>query len=88
MSSSKAVSFDNRDQYIQLGINVSYYRKLNGMTQEELADKVGISRAHLSAIEAPNLVRAFSLEILFNISTILNVSPAKLLAGIKENNKF
>ena len=79
MSNSKTVSFENRDKFIELGINISYYRKLAGMTQEMLSEKIGISRSHLSAIEAPNLIRPFSLEILFNIANALNVKPSKLL---------
>ena len=32
------------------------------MSQEKLAEKAKISRSHLSSIEAPNIVRPFSLE--------------------------
>ncbi|MPN54935.1 hypothetical protein SDC9_202614 [bioreactor metagenome] len=49
------------------------------MSQEQLAEKANISRSHLSAIEAPNIVRPFSLEILYNIADALNISPAELL---------
>lgn len=35
---------------------------MRGMSQEELAAKAGMSRSHLSATEAPNIARAFSLE--------------------------
>ena len=79
MSSSKPVSFENRDKYIELGFNIAYYRKRAGMTQDALSEKVGISRSHLSAIEAPNVIRPFSLEILFNIANVLGVKPNKLL---------
>lgn len=48
------------------------------MTQEELAEKIDISRSHLSAIEAPNIIRPFSLEILFDIATALDIEPYKL----------
>ena len=79
MSSSKPVSFENRDKYIELGFNIAYYRKRAGMTQDALSEKVGISRSHISAIEAPNVIRPFSLEILFNIANVLGVKPNKLL---------
>ena len=55
--------FDNRDKFIELGYNIAYYRKHAGLTQEQLAERVGISRQHLGAIEAPNLVRPISLEL-------------------------
>lgn len=37
-----------------------------------------MSRSHLSAIEAPNIVRPFSLELLFNIADALKVEPGVL----------
>lgn len=76
---SKNVDFKNRDRFIQLGITISVIRKMRGMSQEELAAEAMMSRSHLSAIEAPNIVRPFSLEVLFNIADALKVTPADLL---------
>lgn len=73
------IAFENKDYYIDVGLNISYYRKRAGMTQDILAEKAGVSRSHLSAIEAPNIIRPFSMEILFNIARSLNVEPCKLL---------
>lgn len=73
------IAFENKDYYIELGLNIAFYRKREGMTQEMLAEKSGVSRSHLSAIEAPNIIRPFSMEILFNIARALNVEPCKLL---------
>lgn len=86
---SKEVDFKNRDRFIQLGISISALRKMKGMSQELLAEKAGMSRSHLSAIEAPNLVRPFSLEILFNIADALDVEPGDLLnASMFPENMF
>lgn len=71
--------FDNRDKFIELGYNIAYYRKHAGLTQEQLAERVGISRQHLGAIEAPNLVRPISLELLFNIADVLDIPAYKQL---------
>ena len=79
MSNSKPVSFENKDKYVELGLNIAFYRKHAGLTQEELAERAGISRSHLSAIEAPNVIRPFSLEILFSIATALGVKTSSLL---------
>ena len=79
MSSAKDVSNHNRAKYVAMGLNIAYYRKRAGMTQEQLAERVDISRSHLSAIEAPNIIRPFSLEILFNLADALHVKPSKLL---------
>jgi len=72
-------TFDNRRKFIELGYNIAYYRKHAGLTQEQLAEEVGVSRQHIGAIEAPNILRPISLDLLFNISYILDVEPHKLL---------
>ena len=71
--------FDNTQKFIELGYNIAYYRKHTGLTQEQLAERVGISRQHMGAIEAPNLCRPISLDLLFNIATVLDIPPSKLL---------
>lgn len=76
---SKNSGFANRDRLIESGITIAFARKLRGMSQEQLAEKAGISRSHLSAIEAPNLVRAFSVDILFSIADALNLKASDLL---------
>ena len=75
----KEVEFKNRDRFIELGLTISSLRKMKGMSQEELADKAHMSRSHLSAIEAPNVIRSFSLEMLFNIADALDVKAGDLL---------
>ena len=76
---SKEVSFKNRDRFIQLGIAISSLRKLKGMSQEKLAEKVGISRTHLALIEAPGTANGFSLEVFFDIADALEIDPADLI---------
>ena len=79
MSKSKKIRKENEIKYIQLGLNVSYYRKLAGYTQEELAEATDLSRSYISAIETPNEVKTFSLEVLFDIAKVLKIEPYKLL---------
>lgn len=67
--------FDNSERYRDLGCAIAYYRKRKCLTQEQVADRVGISRQHMGAIEAPNMVRAISLEVVFNIATVLEIEP-------------
>ena len=78
---SKDVSPSNRDRFIELGIKIGALSKMRGMTQEQLADKVKMSRSHLSSIEAPNIVRPFSVEVLFNIADALEVDAGELLSA-------
>lgn len=79
MSKSTKISKENEFKYIQLGLNIAYYRKLQGYTQEELAELSGISRSYMSTVEAPNIVCNISLEVLFNIAQALKIEPYKLL---------
>ena len=79
MAEQDSVVFDNKQKYIELGYNIAYYRKHAGLTQEKLAERVGISRQHMGAIEAPNLCRPISLDLLFNFATALEIEPYKLL---------
>lgn len=72
-------TFEHRDRYLEIGLNIGFYRRKKGMTQEMLADLVGSSRSHISAIEAPNLVRVFSMDMLFSIAKALEIEPYKLL---------
>ena len=68
MGKSKIISFDNRDRFTDLGLTIAAIRKSQGMSQEQLAEKANISRSYLSAIEAPNVIQSFSVEILYNIA--------------------
>ena len=72
-------SYDYSDKYIEIGYNIAYYRKHAKMTQEQLAEKIGTSRSHISAIEAPNIVRKISMDLLFRIADALEIEVHKLL---------
>lgn len=76
---SQDVSFKNRDRFIELGLTIAALRKLRGMSQEQLAEKAGISRTFLSYIEAPNMVQVFSVDILYNIADVLGIAAGDLL---------
>ncbi len=67
-----------RNQYLQLGLTIGYYRKLKGLTQGELAKAVGLSRTHVSNLEAPRMQTSISLDKLFDIADVLGVPVMKL----------
>ena len=64
---------------MSIGSTIKKLRREHDITQEQLAERVGISRPHMGAIEAPNLCRPISLELLFNLADALGVEPYKLL---------
>lgn len=68
-----------KDNYLKLGLKVSYYRKLKGMTQEQLADRMNVATSFIGQIEAPNIYKPISLDTLFRISKALNVPAHKFL---------
>lgn len=59
-----------REKFRVLGLKIAYYRKLRGLTQEQLAEAIGRSVSFVSQIEANNAadVKGVSLETLFLIS--------------------
>lgn len=67
------------------GQNVQKYRKLSGLTQEELSKRLDISQKHLSIIETGTQFASSSL--IERICTELNVSPAALF-GEDLNQKY
>lgn len=73
------VAFKNQDRFIQLGIAIAALRKLRGLSQEQLAEKAGVSRSLISVIEAPGMAYGFSLEVFFNIADALEIDPADLI---------
>ena len=69
----------NKERFLQIGLNIAFYRKMKGLTQMELSEKAGISRTHMSYIEAPNMETSISIETLFGIADALDVEPYKFL---------
>jgi len=69
--------------YHNLGINIKHRRKELGLTQQELADKLGISLNFMGKIEV-----AFSkpsLDTLINISECLETTVSEL-CNFNNNN--
>ena len=66
-------------EYMQIGLKIAYYRKLRGLTQEQLAEKIDRAPGFIGHVEAPNINRTVSLDTLFDIAAILDVSPYKFL---------
>ena len=68
---------DNQfEKYRLLGLNIAYYRKQKGLSQSQLAEKVNISRTHMSRIETADC--AVSLDVIFDICDALAVTPARM----------
>ena len=58
----------HKEKYKLLGLNVAYYRKLNGYTQEALAEKLDVDRTTISKIELATC--GVSLDVIFDIAEL------------------
>lgn len=67
------------DKYKQIGLKIAYYRKFRGLTQEKLAEQVGLTPAFIGHVEAPNIAKAISLDTLFDIADVLDIPPERFL---------
>ncbi|MBR6800665.1 MAG: helix-turn-helix transcriptional regulator [Eubacteriaceae bacterium] len=63
-------------KYRSLGLNIAYYRKQKGFSQEQLAEKIDISRTHMSRIETADC--AVSLDVIFDICEALEIPSYKI----------
>ena len=73
------MKFEHVDRCRNLGIRIAYFRKLRGLTQEQLAEKIDRNWAYIGSVEAPNIDRAISLGTLFDIADALEIQPYRLL---------
>ena len=64
------------------GINLKKYRTALGLSQETFADKCGMHRTYISAIECYR--RSISLENIQRIADALDIDAYKLLLENKE----
>ena len=69
---------EHAEIYKKLKFNISYTRKMKGINQLQLAEKTGISRTHMSNIEAPCGNTCPSLDVLIDIAIALDIPVAKL----------
>ena len=79
------------EKYREIGYKIAYCRKHMKLTQEQLAEKLGVSRQHIGAIEAPNIDRKISLDLIFSIADLCEVEPSWFLEyelqSFSENSK-
>ena len=68
-----------KEYYKMIGLKVAYYRKCRELTQEQLAEKMGVDTSFIGQIEARNISKAISMDTLFRISEALDVPAYKFL---------
>ena len=74
-----------RHKMREVGFMIAYHRRKKGLSKAKLAEAAGISRQHLAAVEAANMLRPFSVEFLIKIADVLEISPAEFFEFSKKS---
>ena len=70
----------------QIGLNIAKIRKAKGLTQSELAEKIGISQNLVSHYEVGRL--KISAEMVIHFSIALKVSTDRILGLTSTNDNY
>ena len=70
----------------EIGKRIQLRRKQQGLTQEQLADRMNVSIQMISNLERGN--KAIRIDNLINLSQILNVSTDYILTGKETQDDF
>lgn len=71
--------------YYEIGQRIRKFRKAYNLSQEQLAEKVGISATHMSHIETGNT--KLSLPVFVDIAKVLSVRTDELLYDVPQISK-
>ncbi len=71
----------NFEEYRNLGLAISYFRKQKALTQQQVADRIDVSYETISRIENANT--GISLDMLLEISRALDTPLAEIFAQAK-----
>ena len=84
---SYVISNNFNDNIIEIiAYNVRKYRKINGITQEQLAIDIDVTPEFIRKFESTRGSEGLSLMSLYKISIVLNVSMDKFFEDIDETN--
>ena len=73
-------------RYKKIGAKIVFYRKLRSMTQEKLAEEVGITPQYLSRIENGGYTKSVSLSTLMMIAGALDITMSQLMEGVEDTS--
>lgn len=77
-------NFLNEDGYYYEIVrkNIRKYRRMADLTQQELADKIGVTMNYISQIESNKTAKYFTLAIIGRIADALNIDIRNLFTPI------
>ncbi len=75
---NKVKYHDDYYYYDRVSKNIKKYRKLAGLTQQELADMIDLSMHYISQIESNRVKKYFTLITIGRIADVLKIDIAQL----------
>ena len=82
------MDFKRKLIYKHIGAKIAYFRTLNDLSQEELAQRIHLSRATLGKIERATYNSSISLETLLDISEALGINLNMLISSDPEEREY
>lgn len=82
------MDFKRKLIYKHIGARIAYFRTLNDLSQEELAQRIHLSRATLGKIERGIYGSSISLDTLLDISDSLGLELNMLLSSDAEERQY
>ena len=77
------VKHDDNYYYNIIRENIKKYREKANLTQQQLADKAGISMNYIAKIESKKMQRGFTIVVLGRIADALDIDIRKLFDNVK-----
>ena len=74
--------------YDVIGQNIQYYRKIQNITQQALADRAQLSLSYISKIEAKNCDKSLSIYALNQIAKALGIDISLFFKEVQPNMKL
>lgn len=60
------MKYEFEEEYKKIGLKVAYYRKLQGLTQEKLANKLGVATSYVGQIEAAGMYKPINCLLIYS----------------------
>ena len=73
------MKYEFEQEYKKIGLKIAYYRKLEGLTQEMLAERLGVATSYIGQIEAAGMYKPISLTTLLRNAQALDTPAYKFL---------
>lgn len=86
MGRKRETSAKTRRGLKKLGFKISYLRKCNDMSQEQLAEAMGYSLSHIAKIEANDGRKLYkpSIDFIFDVADALDVPVSELFEDVPQ----